>query len=223
MERSRIDHDVIRVLIVDDQSLFAQSLKTLLDTYTDDIEVVHIAENGKEAVDTIGSFHPDVTLMDVKMPVMNGVEATRRIMKQNPQMQILMLSTFDEVQYVNEALQFGAMGYLLKDITPMELIVSIRAAMQGVTQISPSVAKRLIDHKFESSVVQSGAYEWFTTLTDREKEVFKLVAKGYDNHEIADELHIAYQTVRNYVSLIYSKLGVQDRFQIIKHAQKLLQ
>ena len=134
-----------------------------------------------------------------------------------------MLSTFNEAGYVNRALEFGAVGYLLKDITPTGLAASIRAVTEGVTQISPGIARKLVDRKFESISVESGKFKWFENLTLREREVFKLVAKGCDNQEIANELHIAYQTVRNYVSSIYSKLDVQDRFQIIKHAQKLMQ
>ena len=213
----------VRVMMAEDQSLFAESLKTLLEIYTDDIEIVHIAGNGAEAVEAAARLKPDVILMDVKMPIMDGVEAVRAIIAADASARIVMLSTFNEADYVNRALEFGAVGYLLKDITPTGLIASIRAVTEGVTQISPAIARRLVDRRFESYRVRSGKFDWFENLTLREREVFKLVAKGYDNQEIANELHIAYQTVRNYVSSIYSKLNVQDRCQIIKHAQKLLQ
>lgn len=213
----------VRVMMAEDQSLFAESLKTLLEIYTDDIEIVHIAVNGEEAVEAAARLKPDVILMDVKMPLMSGVEAVKKIIDSDASARIVMLSTFNEADYVNRALEFGAVGYLLKDITPTGLAASIRAVTEGVTQISPGIARKLVDRKFESISVESGKFKWFENLTLREREVFKLVAKGCDNQEIANELHIAYQTVRNYVSSIYSKLNVQDRFQIIKHAQKLLQ
>ena len=213
----------VRVMMAEDQSLFAESLKTLLEIYTDDIEIVHIAVNGEEAVEAAARLKPDVILMDVKMPIMDGVEAVKKIIDSDASARIVMLSTFNEADYVNRALEFGAVGYLLKDITPTGLAASIRAVTEGVTQISPGIARKLVDRKFESISVESGKFDWFENLTLREREVFNLVAKGYDNQEIANELHIAYQTVRNYVSSIYSKLNVQDRFQIIKHAQKLLQ
>lgn len=213
----------VRVMMAEDQSLFAESLKTLLEIYTDDIEIVHIAVNGEEAVEAAARLKPDVILMDVKMPIMDGVEAVKKIIDSDASARIVMLSTFNEADYVNRALEFGAVGYLLKDITPTGLAASIRAVTEGVTQISPGIARKLVDRKFESISVESGKFKWFENLTLREREVFKLVAKGCDNQEIANELHIAYQTVRNYVSSIYSKLNVQDRFQIIKHAQKLLQ
>ena len=213
----------VRVMMAEDQRLFAESLKTLLEIYADDIEIVHIAANGKEAVEAAVRLKPDVILMDVKMPGMDGVEATGKIIAADASARIVMLSTFNEADYVNRALELGAVGYLLKDLTPTGLIASIRAVTEGVTQISPAIARRLVDRRFESYRVRSGKFDWFENLTFREREVFKLVAKGYDNQEIANELHIAYQTVRNYVSSIYSKLDVQDRFQIIKHAQKLLQ
>ena len=213
----------VRVMMAEDQRLFAESLKTLLEIYADDIEIVHIVGNGAEAVEAAARLKPDVILMDVKMPIMDGVEAVRAIIAADASARIVMLSTFNEADYVNRALEFGAVGYLLKDITPTGLIASIRAVTEGVTQISPAIARRLVDRRFESYRVRCGKFKWFENLTLREREVFKLVAKGYDNQEIANELHIAYQTVRNYVSSIYSKLNVQDRFQIIKHAQKLLQ
>ena len=215
--------ETVRVMMAEDQRLFAESLKTLLEIYADDIEIVHIVANGTEAVEAAARLKPDVILMDVKMPIMDGVEAVRAIIAADASARIVMLSTFNEADYVNRALEFGAVGYLLKDITPTGLIASIRAVTEGVTQISPAIARSLVDRRFESYRVRSGKFDWFENLTLREREVFKLVAKGYDNQEIANELHIAYQTVRNYVSSIYSKLNVQDRFQIIKHAQKLLQ
>jgi DNA-binding NarL/FixJ family response regulator len=163
--------------------------------------------------------------MDVHMPVMNGVEATGRLVKEQPGVRIIMLSTYDEDEYVRNALNLGAAGYLLKDISPTELIASIRALKSGVVQISPQIVAKLIQslHVDAPSPVQMIAerLEWFESLTRREREVFTLIATGYDNEQIADSLHLSEHTVRNHVSIIYSKLGVQDRFQIIQLANKI--
>jgi DNA-binding NarL/FixJ family response regulator len=217
--------DKIRLLIVDDQVLFLESLSTFLRNYADDIEVVGLARNGREAVDMAATHHPDIVLMDVHMPVMDGVEATRRLIEARPGVRILILSTYDEDEYVRKALTLGASGYLLKDISPTELIASIRALKSGAVQISPQIITKLMKSVIaeDSSPVREIAerLEWFESLTRREREVFTLIATGYDNAQIAVELHMAEHTVRNHVSMIYSKLGVQDRFQIIQLANKI--
>jgi DNA-binding NarL/FixJ family response regulator len=217
--------DTIRVLIADDQSLFVESLATFLHNYAEDIEVVGLAKNGVEALEKAALLHPDIVLMDVHMPVMDGVEATGRLVKEQPGVRIIMLSTYDEDEYVRNALNLGAAGYLLKDISPTELIASIRALKSGVVQISPQIVAKLIQslHVDDPSPVQKIAerLEWFESLTRREREVFTLIATGYDNEQIAASLHLSEHTVRNHVSIIYSKLGVQDRFQIIQLANKI--
>lgn len=208
--------DVISVLVADDQRLFAESLKTLIERYSDDIKVVGTASNGAEAVEMALDTVPDVVLMDVRMPVKNGVEATREILDHGTAVKVLVLSTFDEDDYVENALRYGASGYLLKDISPTELIASIRAIKEGAIQISPSVATKLVDQIHSSSNGQTAAVRGYEYLSNREKEIFKLITKGMGNSQIAGELHLAEQTVRNYVSTIYSKLNVHDRFQIIQ-------
>jgi DNA-binding NarL/FixJ family response regulator len=217
--------DKIRVLIVDDQSLFLESLSTFLRNYAEDIDVVGNAKNGEEAVGKAAVLRPDIVLMDVHMPVMNGVEATERILKAQPGTRILILSTYDEDEYVRKALKLGAAGYLLKDISPTELIASIRALKSGAVQISPQIVANLMQNlvAVESSPERAlaGKLEWFESLTRREREVFALIATGLDNAQIADNLDIAEHTVRNHVSMIYSKLEVQDRFQIIQMANKI--
>jgi len=215
----------IRLLIVDDQVLFLESLSTFLRNYAADIEVVGLARNGSEALEKAAVLHPDIVLMDVHMPVMDGVEATGRLLASQPGIRILILSTYDEDEYVRSALKLGAAGYLLKDISPTELIASIRALKAGAVQISPQVVAKLMRSVLseEPSPVRdiAGRLEWFESLTRREREVFTLIARGYDNAQIAEELHMAEHTVRNHVSMIYSKLGVQDRFQIIQLANKI--
>ena len=211
----------IRVLIADDQMLFTESIRTLIGNYAEDIEIVGIATNGAEAVQLAERLQPQVILMDVRMPGMDGVQATEQILKKFPQIRIMMLSTFDEDEYVRAALHHGAAGYLLKDISPTELIASIRAIKEGAVQISPSVAAKLVEQLYEGQGKMSQGIEWYQTLSHREKEIFMLISKGYGNAQISQELCIAEQTVRNHVSTIYGKLGIKDRFQIIQLANQL--
>jgi len=217
--------DTIRVLIADDQSLFLESLSTFLHNYAEDIQVVGLARNGAEALERAAELEPDIVLMDVHMPVMDGVEATKRLIGSHPALKILILSTYDEDEYVREALRNGAAGYLLKDISPTELIASIRALKGGAVQISPQIVAKLMRSLVAEPPAQANAFaeklEWFESLTRREREIFTLIATGYDNAQIAASLHIAEHTVRNHVSMIYSKLEVQDRFQIIQLANKI--
>lgn len=226
--------DKQKILLVDDQSLFTESLKTFLTNYAPDMEVIGSCLNGKEACEFVIKTQPDIILMDVNMPVMNGVEAVKIIKQGNPDIKIIMLSTYDEDDYVRNAIMSGASGYLLKDLSPTELIISIRALKSGVMQISPSIAEKMIMAKFagdeESSTAESEPevteavekkLEWMKTLTKREREIFALIATGHDNNEIAEELDLAIQTVRNQVSTIYSKLEVKDRFEIIKLANQI--
>jgi two-component system, NarL family, response regulator DegU len=190
--------------------------------------VLGIASNGKEAYDFVAANPPDVILMDVRMPVMDGVEAVKHIKASFPLVKIIMLSTYDEDEFVRNAILAGASGYLLKDISPTELIISIRALNSGVMQISPSLAQKLIQNiyiedKLTESIESPKDLKWLKTLTKREREIFALIATGHDNNEIADSLNLAVQTVRNQVSTIYSKLNVKDRFEIIKLANKTRQ
>ncbi len=208
----------ISVLLADDQRLFAESLSILLKTYANDIDVVGIAENGKEAVSLCDEKVPDVVLLDVRMPVMDGVKAAKAIIEAHQKIRVMMLSTFDEDEYVKEALHAGAAGYLLKDISPTELIVSIRAIVEGTVQISPSIAEKLVDKMYGKSDNEEPKVPWYRLLSKREREIFKLIAKGYGNKQIAQELFIAEQTVRNYVSSIYTRLDISDRFQLIRLA-----
>ena len=226
-------------MLVDDQSLFTESLCTFLNNYAEDMTVVSKANNGLEAVKFCDIERPDIILMDINMPQMNGIEAVKIIKSKHPGIKIIMLSTYDEDAYVREALLSGASGYLLKDLSPTELIMSIRALKSGVLQISPSIVQKMIQAQFvgvtpendkseevketpkeEINEAAEKKFEWLKTLTKRERQIFALIATGHDNDEIAEELDLALQTVRNQVSTIYSKLGVKDRFEIIKLANK---
>lgn len=211
----------IKVLIADDQRLFAESLRTLLQRYSEDVSVVGIAANGREAVRRTEVEKPDVVLMDVRMPLLDGVDATREIMERSSDVKVLVLSTFDEDEYVQNALRVGASGYLLKDISPTELIASIRAIKEGTVQISPSVAAKLVEqiHGERNEYTRRiGGYE---SLSKRERDILRLIIMGYGNAQIAEKLYLAEQTVRNYVSSIYAKLGVHDRFEIIRLGNEL--
>jgi DNA-binding NarL/FixJ family response regulator len=216
---------MIKILLVDDQSLFVESLKISLQSYVDDITVVGIAKNGAEAVRMASELAPEIILMDVHMPEMNGVEATIKIRESNDKIKIIMLSTYDEDEYVRDALRHGAVGYLLKDISPTELIAAIRALQSGIMQISPQIASKLIKQVYDETSPKyeesRKRFEWFETLTGREKEIFRLISTGYDNKQISEKLSLAEQTVRNNISSIYSKLEVKDRFEIIQLANKI--
>lgn len=204
---------------MDDQTLFVESLRTVLETRADDMVVVGIANDGGRAVEVVAEANPDVVLMDVRMPGMNGVESTRLIKERFPEIRVLMLTTFDDDQYVIEALRLGAVGYLLKNMPPAELISAIRAVHEGGVLISPQVANKLVGLLTGSPIKPDGRQAHnpiaalVNQLSGREKEILQLMAEGLDNKEIAKKLFIAEQTVKNYVSVIYSKLGVRDRVQ----------
>jgi DNA-binding NarL/FixJ family response regulator len=214
----------IRVVIADDQTLFAGSLKIVLEGYGNgEIEVTGVAYNGQEAVDLVEKTMPDLVLMDVRMPVMDGVEATRLIHNRYAQTKIMILTTFDDDDYVQHALANGAVAYVLKEIRPEELITAVKAVHSGSYLISPSVGSKLVN-KIGSDTTERSKYEkqilelkkYFPSLSHREAEVLYLITQSYDNHEIAEELFIAEQTVKNYVSVIYTKLGVSDRVHAVR-------
>lgn len=210
----------IRIILVDDQKLFVESLRIVLDTRAEDMEVIGLALDGVQAVELVGTCKPDVVLMDVNMPGMDGVESTRLIKEQYPDIKVLMLTGVDGQKEIVEALRFGAVGYLLKDTPPVELISAIRAVHEGGVLISPKMATKLVE-KIESPAGKArdetgpiiNSSSWINDLSDREKKILQLMAQGLDNKEIAKTLYIAEQTVKNHVSIIYSKLGVRDRVQ----------
>jgi DNA-binding NarL/FixJ family response regulator len=211
---------VITIVIVDDQVLFAESLKNILEMRTRDLRVVGVAYDGKEAIEVVANKHPDIVLMDVRMPKMDGVEAARTIIALNPGEKIVMLTTFDDDTYVHEALRHGAVGYLLKTTRPAELIAAIRAIKQGTVQISQEVAMRLVREVPQagkgdySGPVRVGANAT-SALSHREREILKCVLGGLSNKEIAGKLFLAVQTVKNHLSVIYSKLEVKNRSQLL--------
>ncbi len=216
----------IRILIADDQRLFADNLKTVLETRTEDMTVTGIAGTGEEAIRLAKSQWPDVILMDVCMPLLDGVRAIREIRRDAPRAKILVLTTFGDDDYVLEALKFGAAGYLLKDISMAELIQTIRNVNAGAIMISPEVANNMVRHLSErkTSAETKGPAEppeWLARLSKRERQIFRLIGEGRNNYDIGSTLSIGEQTVKNYVSAIYEKSGVHDRFAIMKEAERL--
>ena len=212
----------ISVLLVDDQALFREGLETLLSVHQD-IQVIGQAGNGQEAVDLAARLRPDVVLMDVRMPVLDGVGATRRIKAIQPQCRVIVLTTFDDDEYIFDALRTGAVGYLLKDVASSRLVEAIRAAARGESILQPSVAAKVIAEfsRVSSMVPAAQVEELVEPLSERELEILGWIARGASNKEIAGQLFIAEGTVKNHVTHILGKLGVRDRTQAALKAREL--
>jgi DNA-binding NarL/FixJ family response regulator len=201
-----------RLLLVDDQVLFVESLKCVLEEHAQDIEVVGVAYDGEEAVRGCMKLQPDLVLMDVRMPKMDGVQATRRIHEMYPRLKIVMLTTFADDDYYKVALKFGAVGYLLKNIPPDELICSIRAMRRAIPQIAPEI----IDKFVGAGTSPETGDVICESLTSREREILELLLDAYENKQIASHFGVSEQTVKNHIHNIYEKLGVSSRIQLIK-------
>lgn len=209
---------MIRILLVDDQSIIREGLSSLLQTH-DDLEVVGEAENGKVAIERAIALQPDVILMDIRMPVMDGVAAIKVLAKDAPEIKILVLTTFDDDEYVSKAIAFGASGYLLKDTPSKELAEAIRAVNKGYSQIGPGLLAKAVQHPDPSPPTLPPQ---LTQLTTRETEVLRLIASGYNNKEIAAQLYITERTVKNHVNSILRSLELRDRTQAAIFALKYL-
>ncbi len=214
------DSGTIRVLIADDQALFRRGLYVVLGT-EDGIDVVGEAENGEEAVAKTEEFAPDVVLMDVRMPKMNGIEAARKIREVAPTTKVLMLTVSDEEEDLYEAIKAGANGYLLKEISVEEVAEAIRDVVDGQSRISPSMASKLLN-EFNTLAKRADEKRQIPgpTLTNRELEVLKLVAKGMSNREVAEELYISENTVKNHVRNILEKLHLHSRMEAVLYAMR---
>ena len=202
----------IRVLVADDQSMVRAGFRMLLGGEAD-IEVVAEASNGLEAVDKAARFRPTVVLMDIRMPELDGLEATRRILAADDSARILILTTFDLDEYVYEALRAGASGFVLKDEPPEQLIAAIRIVARGEALLSPAITKRVIE-RF-SRIPQPSPPKQLEELTEREVDVFRLIARGFSNAEIGRELYISDTTVKTHITHILQKLGLRDRVQAV--------
>jgi DNA-binding NarL/FixJ family response regulator len=206
----------VRVLLVDDQALIRAGFRMILEA-EDDLEVVGECGDGTQAIDSVKRFSPDVVLMDIRMPEMDGIEATRRIVGGDGEaaVKVLMLTTFDLDEYVYDALRAGASGFLLKDVPADQLVSGIRLVAQGDALLAPSVTRRLIQEFSRSSRGRAERPAGLEELTPREVEVFKLLARGMSNAEIAADLIVSETTVKTHVARILMKLEVRDRVQAV--------
>ncbi len=201
---------MIRVLICDDQDVVREGLRSILGTASG-IEVVALAENGARALELFEQHKPDVVLMDLNMPVMNGIQATRRLRERHPDARILALTTYDADEWVFDVIRAGAAGYLLKDTPRAELIRAIEGTANGLTFVDPNVAGKLFSRVSGGRIASDAVLA--AELSARERDIVKLLARGMSNADIANRLHLSEGTVRNYVSSIFDKLGVADRTQ----------
>jgi DNA-binding NarL/FixJ family response regulator len=207
----------IRVLVVDDQELVRAGFIMILKSQAD-IDVVGEADNGSDAVNEVRRLRPDVVLMDIRMPIMDGLEATR-ILKASGglDVRVLILTTFDPDEYVYEALRAGASGFVLKDIRPHDLLAAVRVVAKGEALLAPSITRRLIARFAEQMSPPATSHE-LERLTDRETEVLRLMAKGLSNSEIAEQLYLSPTTIKSHVAGVLAKLGVRDRVQAVVFA-----
>ena len=209
---------MIRVVLVDDQTLIRQGIQTLLEL-EGDIEVVGTAGDGVQAIEVVSRQLPDVILMDVRMPQLDGIEATRQILAHQPQIGIIMLTTFDDDEAMFAGLKAGARGYMLKNISSDDMAQAIRTVAAGGTLIQPSLTRKVVAELNRLSSTPTPQLE--IPLTEREIDVLRCIAAGLSNREIADKLVITEGTVKNHVSNILNKLDVRDRTQAILRAQSL--
>lgn len=206
----------IRVLIVDDHAILRDGIRAFLSLY-DDIEIVGEAADGKEAVERAKQLMPDVVLMDIAMPTMDGLEATRRIRKESPGTKVLVLTQHGNKEYVFPIVKAGAAGYVLKKAAGLELVSAIRAVHQGDSFLDPSIAKTLIEGYLQKAG-EGEEPDAYDTLTDREREVLKLIAEGYTNQEIANTLFVTVKTVFGHRTNLMGKLNIHNRTELIKYA-----
>jgi DNA-binding NarL/FixJ family response regulator len=206
----------IQILIADDHTLFRDGLVGLLNS-VEDIDVIGTAQNGREAVNKAAELQPEVILMDILMPELNGIDATQAIIKDFPSMGVIMLTMFEDDESVFSAMRAGARGYILKGADQDDVLLAIRAVYRGEALFGPSIATRLMDF---FSLRPSEPAQVFPELTEREHEILALIARGLSNHEIAQQLNISLKTVRNHVSNIYNKMQVTDRVQAVLRARE---
>jgi DNA-binding NarL/FixJ family response regulator len=200
----------MKILLCDDQTVIRDGLEMLLNLEKD-FQVVGLAEDGAEAVELAAKKKPDLILMDLKMPIMNGIEATRLICAKFPDIKILVLTTYDDDEWVFDAIRAGASGYLLKDTSRQKIVEAIRGTMEGKSFIDPAIAGKLLNHVANKQTQPTSVLT--DKLTERELDVLRLISKGVNNSDIASQLHLSEGTVRNRVSVILEKLDVADRTQ----------
>jgi DNA-binding NarL/FixJ family response regulator len=212
---------MIRLLLVDDQSLICQGLQAVLDQQAD-LQVVGSAENGQTALEQVRALQPDVVLMDIRMPIMTGIEATRLITEQFPNVKVLVLSTFDDDRDIAQSMRAGAKGYLLKDMPALELAEAIRLVHRGYSQMAPGLMEKLL-----TSVPDLGEMgvktepEEVTQLPARERDILRLIGQGCTNREIASQLHLTEGTVKTYVTRLLNRLSLRNRSQLAIYATSI--
>ncbi|VEP12522.1 Uncharacterized transcriptional regulatory protein YfiK [Hyella patelloides LEGE 07179] len=216
---------MIRLLIVDDQTIIRHGLKSLLEIQSD-LTVVGDAENGEKALEKIAFLEqesqiPDVILLDVRMPIMDGVATTKQLIQDYPGIKILILTTFDDDEYISQAMNYGAKGYLLKDSPPEDLAMAIRAVSKGHTYMGSGLLEKMLHKPSQAKTTTPVIPSQLAELSIREREVLNLIAKGASNREIAIKLYISEKTVKNHVTSILSKLNLRDRTQAALLASKL--
>lgn len=211
---------MIRLLLVDDQNLICQGLKAMLELESD-FQVVGTADNGEAALEKVAALKPDLVLMDVRMPVMDGRQATRIICQQFSDTKVLVLSTFDDDQYIADSMRAGAKGYLLKDMPIDELVQAIRLAIRGYTQLAPGLLEKLIAKVPESSTDSQKNAQDLSQLTPREQEVLGLISNGATNREIAEKLYIAEGTVKTHITHLLARLELRNRSQLAIFANRV--
>jgi DNA-binding NarL/FixJ family response regulator len=204
---------MIKVLLVDDQALVRSGFRMILEA-REDLEVVGEAEDGRKAVELAARTSPDVVLMDVRMPELDGIEATARILAERPETRVLILTTFDLDEYVARAIRAGASGFLLKDVRPTQLVDAIRVVAGGDALLAPTVTRRLLE-RFASELGDDRVPPSLDRLTERELEILRLVAEGLSNAEIAERLVVGESTVKTHVSSVLRKLQLRDRVQAV--------
>jgi DNA-binding NarL/FixJ family response regulator len=205
---------MIRVAVADDQALVRSGFVVLLRSAAD-VEVIGEASDGREAVELARTERPDVFLMDIRMPEMDGLEATRTIVQEQPETRVLILTTFDLDEYVFEALRSGASGFLLKDTLPADLLAAVRVLAEGEALLAPKITRRLIEQFAGRAPEPATPRPEMDTLTERELEVLAAVARGLSNAEIAEELFMSHATAKTHVSRLLTKLGARDRAQLV--------
>ena len=213
---------MIHLLLVDDQELVCQGLRAMLNLESD-IEVVGVANNGQVAIQQVEALQPDVVLMDIRMPIMDGREATRIICQRFPDTKVLVVSTFDEDDYITHSIKAGAKGYLLKDMPVEELAQAVRLVYRGYTQMGPGLMERMLDRMVISESNAGIEAPEFIELTPREVDVLNLIGTGCTNREIAQQLYIAEGTVKSHVTHILNRLNLKNRSQIAIYANSLKQ
>jgi DNA-binding NarL/FixJ family response regulator len=214
---------MIRLLLADDQILFREGLSFLL-SQQPDLEIVGEASDGQEAIDLATSLQPDAILMDIRMPKVNGIAATKTIHERFPWMRILVLTTFDQDDYIWRSLQAGALGYLLKNTPAQKMAASIRTVQEGYGQLDPAIASRVFSQMQLSNAETQNVNDpdWEKLFNKREREVLHQLAQGKNNREIAQELNVTEGTIKNYITRILWQLGLRDRTQAALWAQKQL-